>query len=103
MTAPFEAGQLVTIIEAPEELLRGLPTADQKAIKACVGQPGTYLGTDPHGYLEIEFNRPLQNTGQYGSPPASSFLIGASSKDDLGRSHSIAETCPFGGRVCGYF
>ena len=54
----FIVGQRVTITDAPRELPAGLPLNDQKAIKASVGEPGIFVGADPYGNLEIEFNRP---------------------------------------------
>jgi hypothetical protein len=52
----FEAGRRVTITKAPRELLNDLPILDQKAVAACVGKPGVFVGVDLHGNLEVEFS-----------------------------------------------
>jgi hypothetical protein len=47
-------GQKVILKSAPPELLRGLPSEDQEAILAIVGQPVAFAGYS-YGQAEIEF------------------------------------------------
>lgn len=52
---PLVEGDLVTLLSASEELLRGLPSEDQTAIKTQVGKTMPVQGFDEHGNVELEF------------------------------------------------
>jgi hypothetical protein len=47
-------GDLVILTAVPPALLRGLPKEDQKAIRAIVGHPVTFVGIS-YGQAELEF------------------------------------------------
>jgi nucleoside permease NupC len=52
---PVEAGDDVTLLEAPLVLLNGLPEEDQVAIRAQVGKRLKINEFDAYGYAELEF------------------------------------------------
>ncbi len=52
---PLSEGDQVMFLCAPEELLKGLLTEDQVAIKAQVGKSLNVEGFDAYGKAELEF------------------------------------------------
>ncbi len=51
----LHVGDRVRLLNAPDELLRGLPSADQDAIKRQVGEDLVVQSFDPYGNAELEF------------------------------------------------
>jgi hypothetical protein len=52
-------GSRVVLVAVPPGLLDGLPTEDQRAIRAIVGKPVTFLGYDERGDAELHFADPF--------------------------------------------
>ena len=52
---PLRQRDKVVLMEAPTELLNGLPASDQEAIKAKVGKLLIVEGFDEIGNAEVEF------------------------------------------------
>jgi hypothetical protein len=48
-------GDPVVLVEAPPELLLGLPREDQEAISGAIGNTVLFVGYDDDGKAEIEF------------------------------------------------
>lgn len=51
----LQIGDYVVLLEAPEELLRDLPSEDKVAIQAQVGRSLEVQGFDEYGHAELEF------------------------------------------------
>ena len=51
----LQVGDHVVLLNAPEELLRDLPSEDKAAIQAQVGKSVEVQGFDEHGHAELEF------------------------------------------------
>jgi hypothetical protein len=55
----LRVGDEVVLVAIPPGLLHGLPDEDQRAIRAIVGKPVTFLGYDDDGRAELEFADPF--------------------------------------------
>ena len=55
----LRVGDKVVLVAVPPGLLHGLPDEDQRAIRAIVGQPVSFLGYDEDGRAELEFADPF--------------------------------------------
>ena len=51
----LQVGDVVRYLSASEDLLRGLPASDQRAIRSQVGRTMTIEGFDDYGGVELEF------------------------------------------------
>ena len=51
----LQVGDHVVLLNAPEELLRDLPSEDKAAIQTQVGKSVEVQGFDEHGHAELEF------------------------------------------------
>ncbi len=51
----MKPGSTVALVEAPSDLLDGLPKEDQEAITEAVGKPIRLNGFDEDGRAELEF------------------------------------------------
>lgn len=52
---PLKEGDVVKLLNASEDLLRGLPSSDQSAIQDQVNKTMTIQGFNEHGHIELEF------------------------------------------------
>ena len=80
----LQVGDQVVLINAPEELLRDLPSEDKVVIQAQVGKSVEVQGFDEHGYAELEF------TDLYGTMHFIWVKGSALKKKSVRKTHGVA-------------
>jgi hypothetical protein len=67
----LQVGESVVLVKIPPGLLDGLPTEDQRAIRAIVGTPVMLVAYDDRGRAELHFADPFEVQTEEHSHPHS--------------------------------